>query len=89
MANIDPSTLKQQSEMLSQMSDDEIKKKMDSAKSFMPSNYYIHSVFVNIDMPNMTPEMFKMASQQLKNMSPEQIEQMTKMVRLLNIFINI
>lgn len=35
-ANVDPNQVKQQSEMLKNMSDDELKRQIDAAKAFMP-----------------------------------------------------
>lgn len=39
MNNIDADTLKRQSEMMSQMSDEDLQRRLNQAKSFMPGNF--------------------------------------------------
>ena len=50
-ANMSPDQVKSQTEMFNNMSDSELEKHLNSAKSFMPG------------MPKMTPQMMRMASQ--------------------------
>ena len=51
LANISPEQLKAQNEMLNKMSDSELEKHLNSVKASMPG------------MPQMTPQMMRMASQ--------------------------
>lgn len=49
----------------------------------MPSKFGEDNVnFDCIDMPNLSPEMMRFASQQMNNMSPEQIQNMMRNVSL-------
>ena len=48
-ANMDPNLLKQQSQMLGGMSDEQLKIQMERAKSFMPG----------MNIPNLTPEQIR------------------------------
>lgn len=49
-ANVDPEMVRSQSQNMNNMSDEEIKRRIDMTKSFMPG------------MPNISPEMLRMAS---------------------------
>jgi hypothetical protein len=63
--------------MMKNMSDEDLKRNLDAARSFMPgisnnnSNFYL-------GMPNLSPEMMRMASERMNSMTPEQIQNMGK-----------
>lgn len=40
LGNVSPEQLKQQSEMMKNMSDADLKRQLDAAKAFMPGMYY-------------------------------------------------
>ena len=46
----------------------------------MPGTHNSNIKSIPLGMPNISPEMMKMFGQQMNNMSPEQIENMKKMV---------
>lgn len=50
-ANVDPSFVRSQSQNMNNLSDEEIKRRIEMTRSFMPN------------MPNLSPEMLRMASQ--------------------------
>ncbi len=49
-ANVDPNLVRSQSQNMNNLSDDEIKRRIEMTRSFMPN------------MPNISPEMMRMAS---------------------------
>lgn len=84
LANMDADRMKQEAEKINGMSDADLQRKINNAKSFMPGKflYSKHSHNIGMANMNMSPEMIKMANQQLGQMSSEQIEQMMKMVTI-------
>ena len=62
--NLTPEQLRQQSDRISGMSDEQLKFAAQQASSFNPM------------MANMNPAMMRQASQMMKNMSPDQMAHM-------------